>query len=123
MKPNALKNQSVSKTAIFVTEWLFALCSFGAEILKNPYKNLKLLRARNLTFHISPFTFHISEPLGSKDFLKDFQGFLPVGQRKRVEQFVQFELFLALQASPYVAERVLKKNLVSCSEDIRNKLS
>ena len=34
-----------------------------------------------------------------------FSGFLPVGQRKR---FLPFEVFLALQASPYVAERVFR---------------
>ena len=42
---------------------------------------------------------------------------------KYKQRFVSFELFLALQASPYVAERVFKKNLVRRSEDIRNKLS
>ena len=38
-------------------------------------------------------------------FKKIISGFLPVGQRKR---FVPFEVFLALQASPYVAERVFR---------------
>ena len=36
---------------------------------------------------------------------KIFNWFLPVRQRKR---FVPFEVFLALQASPYVAERVFR---------------
>ena len=38
-------------------------------------------------------------------FKKIFKIFLPIGQRKR---FLPFEVFLALQASPYVAERVLR---------------
>jgi hypothetical protein len=31
---------------------IFIPCSSGAEILKNPLKNLRLLRARNLTSHL-----------------------------------------------------------------------
>ena len=34
---------------------IFIPCSSGAEILKNPFKNLRLFRAGNFTFHLSPY--------------------------------------------------------------------
>ena len=57
-KPRLRKSKCKENGPYYYKVIIFIPCSSGAEIHKNPFKNLRLFRAGNLTFQLLLFTFY-----------------------------------------------------------------